>query len=273
MSTTWHADDALLERYAAGTIDHAAAYSVESHLVACAQCRSAVASTVAAPRLAMIWDEVLEAVDAPRRSPAERVLTRLGMRDSTARLLAATPSLQLSWVLAQIAAIAFAVTASQANDRMGTVLFLAVAPLIPVVGVAAAFGPAVDPAHEVAAAAPMASFRLLLIRASAVLAVSVTIAGAAAAGLPHVGWTAAAWILPALALTTATLAVGSLLQVERAAVVVGVAWVGALGASADLTGDRLAAFAAPGQLLWAAVLLVSAVAVLRRRDAFEKGFA
>jgi hypothetical protein len=268
---SWHAETALLERYATGTIDDAQAYSVEAHLVACAQCRAAVGDLVPARRQEAIWDEIVEVLDSPHPRPIEVVLRRLGLRDHTARLLAATPSLQLSWLLAQMAVIAFAVVASRADRGPGTAIFLALAPLIPIAGIAAAFGPSVDPGYEVAAAAPMASFRLLLVRSTAVLGTAVVLTGLAASGLPHVGWTAMAWVLPALALAGATLAVGSVVSIERAALAIGGAWLIVVMGAADASNDRLAAFGGRGQVLWAAVLVVSAVAVVRRRDTFDKG--
>jgi hypothetical protein len=270
---SWHAETRLLERYAAGAIDDAQAYSVEAHLVACAQCRSAVSEIVPPPRRAAVWDEIVEALDVPRTRPVERVLRRIGVPDATARLLSATPSLQLSWVLAQAAVVAFVVLASNTNDRVGTTIFLALAPLIPIAGIGAAFGADVDPAYEVASAAPMASFRLLLVRATAVLATSIVVTGAATLGLPDLGWTAVAWVLPALALATATLAVSSVIKVEAAALAIGTAWLAVVVGAADATHNRLAAFAGRGQVLWAAVIVVSTVVVLHRRDAFEKGLS
>ena len=169
--------------------------------------------------------------------------------------------------------IAFAVVGSHADQGPGTGIFLALAPLIPIAGIAAAFGPHVDPGYEVAAAAPMASFRLLLVRSTAVLATAILFTGLATLGLPHVGWTAIAWILPALALAGATLAVGSVVSMERAAVAIGGAWLIVVVAAADAGHDRLAAFDGRSQVLWATVLVVSALTVIRRRDAFERGAA
>ncbi len=57
-------------------------------------------------------------------------------------------------------------------------LFLMVAAMLPVAGVAVAFGPGIDPTHEIALAAPMRADRLLLMRAAAVLAASIVITAA-----------------------------------------------------------------------------------------------
>src|SRR5438128_6110673 len=125
---SWHADASLLARYAAGSIDDARASSVEAHLVACADCRQAVATTVDTTRLDAIWAEVTDTVDAPRPHLLERILRHIGVRDHDARLLAATPSLRLSWLLAITASLAFLVAAADAGPRQ-LVLFLVVAPL------------------------------------------------------------------------------------------------------------------------------------------------
>ena len=109
---SWHAEPELLESYARGTVDEASAFSLEAHLVACAACRRHTASLVERERLERVWEEIQELVDAPRRGPVERVLVRLGVPDHVARLLAATPSLSLSWFLAVSLGLAFAVLAA-----------------------------------------------------------------------------------------------------------------------------------------------------------------
>src|SRR5436309_740895 len=82
---TWHADAALLARYTAGSIDDASASSVEAHLVACADCRQAVSTTVDTTRLDAIWAEVTDTVDVPRPRPVERFLRTIGVPDPVAR--------------------------------------------------------------------------------------------------------------------------------------------------------------------------------------------
>ncbi len=99
--TTWHADAALLAHYAADELDDARAYSVEAHLMACETCRTALGPAVSAARLDAMWAEVAERVDAPRPGIVERSLVWLGVKEHAARLLAATPSLRLSWLAAE----------------------------------------------------------------------------------------------------------------------------------------------------------------------------
>ena len=265
---TWHADASLLARYAAGSIDDARASSVEAHLVACADCRQAVATTVDTTRLDAIWAEVTDTVDAPRPRLVERFLRRIGVRDHVARLLAATPSLRLSWLLAMTASLVFVAAAASEGSRQ-PVLFLVVAPLLPVAGVAGAFASAFDPTYELATAAPMSNVRLLLLRAAAVMATTTLLAGLAAFALPVLDWTAAAWLLPSLGLTLASLALATWLTPEAAAGVVTAVWIAVVAASAGAADDRLAAFHAAGQVGCLVAVAVSALVLVRRRAALE----
>jgi hypothetical protein len=165
-------------------------------------------------------------------------------------------------------AVAFAATASHASDN-GVVAFLMIAPLVPVAGVAAAYGPGIDPAFELVLASPLAGFRLMLLRATAVLSTSVALAGLGALALPALDWTAAAWVLPALALTCSALALATVMSPERASVAVAVVWIAVVMAGWRSAGERLAAFHARPQLLYAVVALLAAAVVARRRDLFE----
>ena len=180
----WHLDDDLLDGYAEGrAMTPALTASVEAHLERCPHCQARLAPSVDVSRLDAVWADVVDAVDAPAPSPLERLLTRLGVAPDTARLLAVTPSLQLSWVTGTAIALCLALLVAHSGER-GVALFLALAPVLPVAGVAVAFGPRSDPLHEVALAAPYSSYRLLLVRSAAVLAATLVLAVPAAALLP-----------------------------------------------------------------------------------------
>ena len=142
---------------------------------------------------------------APRRGRGR--LVRLGVPEHLARLLGATPALRASWLLGCALVLAFAAWAATRRAD-GLVVFLMLAPLLPVAGVAAAFGPDVDPSYEIGLAAPMRSFGLLLLRALAVLVTTTVMAGIAALALPGLQPSAAAWLLPSLGLTLASIALG-----------------------------------------------------------------
>lgn len=199
----------------------------------------------------------------------ERVLARIGVRDHVARLLAATPALRLSWFGAAAVAVGFSAWAASSGTPGGTLFFLVAAPLVPVAGVAAAYGPWIDPMFEVTQAAPMSSFRLVLLRASAVLVVTAVVVGAAAVALPGAGWTTAAWILPALGLTLGSLALSTFMPTHWAAFAVTLAWFSTVIVTRNLTSDRLAAFRGPGQVAFFTLAVGSSVLIAWRRERLE----
>lgn len=278
MTTMWHAHDELLVHYAEGEIDDARAYSLETHLLACETCRTKLANVAAdAAQLDRIWDGVADAVDVPTPGVVERALRGLGVHDHVARLLAATPSLRLSWFLAEAIALGFSVLAANAMAaRSGRadpamLVFLVVAALLPVGGVAAAYGPGMDPTFEVGLASPMRSSRLLLTRAAAVLGTSTVLTGAAALALPAHDWTAAAWLLPSLGLALASLALATWVRPLVAAGSVAFAWLVVAAVVTYGRVDRLWAFGGEGQLAFVLVIVISAWVLARRRGAFDQG--
>ena len=111
----WHADGALLAAYHDQRLDAAARWSVEAHLTSCAACRLQAGALVDPARLRRLRAALIDTVDLPRAGAAERLLVRLGVADHTARLLAATPALRGSWLLAVASVLAFAVLAGWAH--------------------------------------------------------------------------------------------------------------------------------------------------------------
>jgi hypothetical protein len=233
---TWHIPETLARAYVDGDIRDARAASVEAHLMACTVCRSLVAEGVSTDRLGSIWSAVEEQVDAPRATSTERLLTRVGLPETDARLVAAAPTLRASWFAALVAVLAFAVWVGQAGGR-GAVVFLIVAPLVPVLAVAGAYGPRVDPTYEMSASTPYPTIRLVLLRSAAVVLASDALALAASMLVPDAG-VAAAWLLPSLALVGLTLAIARWLSLPVAAGTVSVVYalplLAALLADADV---------------------------------------
>lgn len=265
---SWHVETETLAAYARATIDEVSAFSVEAHLLSCADCRDRVGALVDPGRLERVWTEIEELVDAPSRGPVERLLLRLGLSEHLARLLAATPSLTLSWLGAVALALTFAVVAAYESER-GLLVFLALAPLLPLAGVAAAYGPGLDPTYEIGLASPLRSFRLLLIRAAAVLATTTLLAAVASLALPQLDWRVAAWLLPALALTTLSLALATYVPPLWASGALAFLWIAVVTLTATAGDDRFAAFRAPVQLVFLVTTLAAAAVVVRRREAFE----
>jgi len=249
--TVWHLDPEAISRYARDAAPPSLAASTEAHLMMCAACRSAIASYVDNRRAETIWHEVVDRVDAPRRSWPERLLVRLGVGEATARLVVATPTLRGPWLLAVAGVLALASWASQVDDRF-RLMFLVVAPLGPLAGVAVAFAGGLDPTREIGLAAPYSGLRLLLIRTAAVLAVTVPIVATAGLALPGSNWLAAAWLLPSAGLTGAALALTARMAPVVAVGVVATAWV-LVTAPTAIAGHLDLAFGVGGQIFWLAV--------------------
>jgi hypothetical protein len=266
----WHADGELLAAYATGRLDVAGTWSVETHLTSCAGCRALAGALVEPERLRRVRAALIASVDVPRTGVAERLLVRLGMPDHSARLLAATPALRGSWLLAVATTLAFAVLAVRiASGPDATLAFLGVVPLLPLAGIAMAFGPGIDPTYEIGLAAPMRSFRLLLLRAAAVLGTATALAAAASLALPGLGLAAAGWLLPALGLTTSSLALATVVEPLRATGISAFAWVAAVVVTVAPPGPSSVLFSTPGQAAFAILGLLAAVVVLLRRGRFE----
>lgn len=278
---TWHAAPETLHGYAVGRISAVQASSVEAHLVTCDACRSSLAAGADRARLDTLWSEITAAVDAPVPGAMERLLGRLGVPEHVGRLLASTPGLRLSWLAAVIVTLAFAVGAARRGDGdVGLVLFLVLAPLFPLAGVAASFGPGIDPVYEVAVAAPLRSLDLLLLRAVAVLATTTVLVGAAALTVPNADWGMAVWLLPACGLTAGSLALSTWVTPWKAAAALASVWVAAaavglrVAAGASPGGpvvERFVAFRPSGQLSLAVFTVAAVVIVVLRRDALEIG--
>jgi hypothetical protein len=265
-----HLSPDVLAGYAAGTVDERLAWSVEAHLTACAQCRSSIAAYADAGRLARNRSIVL-------------VGTALPAGGRLRRLLAATPSLRRSWLLSVAGVLAVVVAEALLLHHVGSgppggspgraelLPFLCVGPLLVLAGVAAAFLPVFDPAHDVAAAAPTSGFTLLLIRAASALLAALVLVACCALFLPGPGWLPAALLLPSLALCGVALAAATVVGPVTAAVGPGAIWVLAL----LLLGVRhppLLILQWNGQAVSAAVLLAAAAVVWTRRDRFEWGW-
>ena len=266
---TWHVQTELLARYVSGEIEEAQAFSIEAHLPSCAHCREQIAALVDDRLLARSWEAIEDRLDEPRRGPVEAGLMRLGMREHVARLLGATPALRLSWLLSCALVLAFAVWAASQRDA-GLYWFLVLAPLLPLAGVAAAYGPDVDPTYEVGLAAPLGGFALLLLRTAAVLVTTTVMVSIAALALPGLHGSAAAWLLPSLGLTLAGLALATRMSALAACGSLGVAWLLAGGIGWRLAHEPLDVFGPPAQLACVVVASLAVLVLVRNADDFER---
>ncbi|MCQ4197202.1 zf-HC2 domain-containing protein [Streptomyces sp. BPPL-273] len=268
----WHVAEGDLRDYARGELAVPLLWSADAHLTGCAHCRGVLAELSDPAALDAGWERLDAELDAPRPGWFEGLLVRCGVGDGTARLLAATPVLRRSWfgAVAAVLVTTFLVAFS-AGAVERPALFLALAPLLPLAGVAVAYGPVMDPTYEMAVVAPVHGFRLLMIRTVAVLVVALGVNGLASLAMPGYGLTALAWLLPGLALTTAGLALTPRLGPVGGPVAVAAVWVALLVlASAERGADApLAPFTAAGQGVSAGLVLVGAGFLFVFRDRFD----
>ena len=220
----WHADHDLLAAYVAGALDPINGASVEQHLEHCAECRSNLRPLADVPVLDRAWSSILDAVESPELPLPARLARRLGVTEPTSILLGATASLRTAWVSSAFVALGFAVAAVYLSGGGAVAPFLLVAPLVPVLGVAAAYGPHEDPIEALVMTAPYGRTRLILLRTLGVLVSVLPAAVCAGFFVPGPVWLAVAWLGPALALVPVMMALSSFIGPRVAAAVVAIGW-------------------------------------------------
>ncbi|MFV2010207.1 MULTISPECIES: zf-HC2 domain-containing protein [unclassified Micromonospora] len=247
---TTHPTPTLISRYASGDprIDEATVWAVEAHLESCAPCRMQLSDSVG-PADRQLLDRVAVGVAAGiEAGPAPVRRRRLRRSGFAARIL---PWLATAGALMLIAVLFETTFASLPS------LVLLVAPVTPLLPVAAAWSRRTDPAWELMATMPRTGLPLLLRRTLAVLTVVVPVLAAA-------GWSTgqspALWLLPGLAFTAGALALGGLVGVDRAALGLTVVWaVGVILPS--LVGQQLPVILRSGSWPGWALATVALVAV------------
>ena len=260
---TGHPSPGLVTRYAAGDpdVDDVTAWSVEIHLDGCAPCRALLAGGVDGAGRALL-DRVAVALDRgivagpapvrPRRAPFGR---RVPGRTGTVR--AVTP-----WLLTAVGLLAVACAAQRLGSPQDPLVLL-VSPLVPLLPVAAAWSRGNDPAWEIVSSTPRAGLGLLLRRTLAVLLVlmpALALAGGLT-GVPPV-----AWLLPCLAFTAGSLALGGLVGVARAAAALAAVWSAGVIVPTLVTRQVPAVLEPGARALWAAAVAVLCAVVLLRAD-------
>jgi hypothetical protein len=262
--TAWHASGAALQGWVDGTCGSVVGASVEQHVVHCSECQTRVADLVPAASMVAGWEAVLAAVETPPPTPAERFLLRTGLTPADTVIIASAPRILLAWFTGLVCVLGFTFVAKDVGGQDGMlVAFLLPAPLLPVIGVALAYGPGADPAYETVLATPYRMFRLVLLRSATVLAVALPLIVAVGLLLPISTTAAVAWLLPAAGFVVAVLVVSAWVNPEYAAAAIAAAWVGAVAWSVR-DGDPLAVVA-PLSMLGYAVLLAAAGVILAGR--------
>ncbi len=256
---SWHVEPALLAQYAESRTSDVLSASIEAHTDSCPQCRALIRP----PDVPDVWDAVRVNINAPRPGRLQRLAARV-MPQTDALLLAGSAMFRWAWVESIGAAALFASVASLSSSHHElSVLFLLVAPLLPLVAVALAYGPEVDPAHEVAVATPYPQGRLLLLRSAAVIVATVPMTLITGLLLPTPEWVPTAWLLPAAAMTAIAIAAGTWSEALTGTAVLGVGWAMFVGWAA-LRDQLQPAFGAPTQLLSLGLVVICAVVIAVR---------
>lgn len=252
--TPTHPTPALILRYATGDagIDDATVWAIEAHLESCSGCRALLAEAVDADTrdlLARVSEGIAAGIAAGPAPAPRRRLRRTGVVNRVLPWLAAAAALML-------AAVGFERSFTSLPS-----LVLLVSPVAPLLPVAAVWSRRTDPAWELIASTPRSGLWLLLRRTLAVLAAVLPILAVA-------GWWAghspALWLLPGLAFTAASLALGGLVGVDRAAVALAGVWSAAVVVP-SLIEERLPVLLNVDSLPWWALATVASTAVLLAR--------
>lgn len=226
-------------------------------------------SAIDQARIDANWRAITFELDAPIPSRTERVLRRVGFSSATTRLVAATPALRRSWAAALLVVVLVGLSAVSDNpDNISGMLVLA--PLVPVLGVALAYGPTVDPVHEIGLATPIRGLRLMLIRAATVMAVSVVVLGGSVLLSPASNGLAFAWLLPALATTSLAVSLMTVTTPRRSVAAVSIGWALLVAVVQGATDDSLAIFGPLAQTASMVAAAIAAGVMFKRRERFDR---
>ncbi|MFD3310525.1 zf-HC2 domain-containing protein [Streptomyces sp. NPDC058694] len=261
-----HASKRIIEGYVRGGADLSAdeVWAVEAHLEMCRVCRDRLAAAVGAgvPAVASLVDTVWSGLESqlavtatmPRRRRWSAPLSRW-----------MTPTM-VPWLAMVVGVTLLALLLDLSHTGYGEVsLVLLLAPILPVLGVAASWSRGLDPAYELTASVPRAGLYLVLRRTASVLAVLVP---ALLVGGWATGVMVAQWLLPCLAFTATTLALGGVIGVTRAAVMLAAVWAALVVAPTMATSRTTFALQTDGLPAWGLILALGIGVVIARRDAY-----
>ena len=265
MNLSNHVTTAALERYATGGagIGADALWAVEDHLESCAPCRERLGDAVArhSPEtvslLALVQANLASEVARSPRMHSRRLPRRISRW--------APPGLWQRLAMTLLVLAAALGLDLAASSQAFPSLVLLVAPVAPLLGVAAVWSVGLDPAHELVVASPRAGLNMVLRRTLAVLIVvipALTVAGWLAGESP------ARWLLPCLAFTAGALAFGELIGLRWAAAALALLWTAGV-ITPSVLAARTPVLLEPASLpYWAGLIAVIAVALVLRRDAY-----
>ncbi|GAA1136680.1 anti-sigma factor RsiW [Kitasatospora gansuensis] len=261
-----HASAQLIGDYVRGEAELPAdtLWALEAHLEGCAQCRARLAATEA-PGLATLLDTVRAGLE-PQLAAAVQAPSRRRRPRWVSAWLTPVPA---PWLAMTVGVTLLALLLDEAGPLDlfgGTPLLLLTAPVLPLCAVAASWSRGLDPAYEITASTARAGLPLLLRRTTAVLVTVLPLL--LVAGRLTGAMTAAQWLLPSLAFTSAALALGSVIGVTRAAAALVAAWGAVLAVSVWAGGSAPLTLRSEQLPLWGLVLALGCGAVIARRGAY-----
>ncbi|MBV8932015.1 MAG: zf-HC2 domain-containing protein [Kutzneria sp.] len=254
-----HVSAEALERYVRGEEGFIV---LEAHLESCSLCRAKLTEAVAAkaPHVTRLINDVWSRVDTsmPAGARQRRWIPWLATW--------ATPAMQ-PWfgMTVLVAALAWVLDHVAMRDS-GYPAVLLLAPIAPVLAVAASWARGADPAHELVAATPRAGLYLVLRRTVAVMALVMPTLLAFTLLEADIG--AALWMAPCVALTIGTLALGSVIELTRAAYVLIGLWTASVIIPSLVTGVLSEALEPASLPDWIVAIAVCGAVLVTRADAY-----
>lgn len=261
---TRHPDSTVIARYAGGdtALDEATLWSVEVHLEACPECRARVAGGAPAGMRELL-DRVAAGLD--REIAAGPAPVRRGRTWSAVRRRWVVWSM-LPWLSMTAGLLLTALLLETVLPALPSVVLL-VAPVAPLPAVAAAWSRRHDPAWELIAGTPAAGLAMLLRRTLGVLTVVVPLLALTGLGA---GTSLALTLVPCLAFTAGTIALGSVVGVRRAAAGLAGAWVLAVLTPSLVTADLPVLLRPSGLGGWVLLTITAVGFALTRADSFRR---
>jgi hypothetical protein len=261
-----HASDRLIAGYSAGDdLPGDQLWGLEAHLESCAQCRARLAAlTPMQPVVDLVWSRLAVDIELPSAPAHPRPQPQPRRRWLSTWV---TP-VMVPWlamiVLLTLLAVVFDQVWHTVFETTAVQLF---APVLPVLGVAASWARGLDPAYEVVVSTPRAGLYLIARRTVAVLLVVLPLLGVA-------GWLTgtgvALWLLPSLAYTTGTLALGGLIGVTRAACALVAVWVALVVLPSVVAHQQTFALSTGALPVWAGIFALTTVVVALHKGAFTR---
>lgn len=266
--STWHVDEWVLTAYARQQLAPLQRASVEAHLSACPMCRDGLTRVAAGSAGAVVfeslWDRVQLGVEHSPAARPTRWLRRIGIAEPDTVVVRQIGRQSLQWTIATtmmlvVAALAAALGISDSTQAG----FVALAPLLPPLGVAATFRSTPPSTAVLELTSPLSPARLLLWRTAYVIATAIPASVVLGAIIPGDTWLAVAWLLPSAACTAIVLVAATWIDPLVPAVSVSAGWL-ALVAMWELRDLDASMTAPPTQLVALTVAVVAGAVFVRR---------